>query len=517
MEEAKCGGVKHNLATIPKTVMGLIIFLIIYFLASKQVLATEQYTIYYQNDKDLLGVQEFENGQDLKKIEDFEVSTPKGNVFAGWAVNNLRAQIKKIDYYNGQEKVNFEQNSNDVYLYAVWAPKEYKLTIDPDGGEMLLPKELDEKTQKTNSIYDKLSFSYGEERLFMKTTFISTTTDESKAWLGTYKGQAVNDDNLPIKDGYIFKEWQVISGEGKILDNTINDEDKGIIHNYYFDGNCDGDVIIQAKWEKLPTITVDPNGATMKLAGGEKVTAPHSITFYPENEELRIFAKVGKISGAEISQEKWFGFTRVNGLNVPYKMDYDFVGWKIIEGEGKIVEEKDTEGRCIYLYDCSYKGNVTIQAQWKAKKDENIKVSVKKDAKTIIDVIKIEDKRYIVVEAKSSVQDILNDFETNLENNNLIIKNVRTNEEVLIDGSNEKTDIVIVVKGDLNSDGKVNFRDIIKLNNSRLNKKINDINWNVAEKIAYKTVIEKKVTDVIINLIAFKNILTVNNYRLKIK
>lgn len=469
------------------------------------------------NGNTSLDTQEFVNGQNIKKIEDFGVSSPKGYEFAGWAVSDLHVQLGKTDYSNGQENVNFEQSSKDINLYAVWSPKKFKLTIDPDGGEMLLPKEVDEKTQITNSPFDKLIFSYGEQRLFMKTTFISTTTDKSKAWVGTYKGQAVNGDNLPIKDGYRFKEWKIISGEGKIIDDEVNDNEKGIIHNYYFDGNCEGDVTIQANWEKLPTITVNPNGAEMKLSGGEKVTTPNSISFYPENNELRIFAKVGKISGAENSQEKWFGFTRVNGLNVPYRKDYDFAGWKITEGEGNIVEETDSEGRYVYLYDCSYNGNVTIEAQWKEKEKEPIKIDVKKDAKTIKQTFKIDDKKYVVVEPKSNVQDILSDFETNLEKNSLIIENVKTNEEVTIDGLNEKTNIFIIVKGDLNSDGKLDFNDILKLNNYRLNPNINYKNWSSAEKIAYKTLKNNEITDDVLTTISFVDIININNYRLKLK
>ena len=395
--------------------------------------------------------------------------------------------------------------------------KNFKLTIDPDGGEILLPREVDEKTQKSTEKYDKLTFSFGEQRLFMKTTFVSTTTDESIAWVGTYKGQAVNGDNLPIKDGYKFKEWKIISGQGKITDDAVTDNEKGIIHNYYFDGNCEGDVTIKANWEKLPTITVNPNGAEMKLAGGEKVTRPSSIAFYPGNKELRVFAKVGKISGAEHSQEKWFGFTRVNGLNVPYRKGYDFTGWKITEGDGNIVEETDSEGRYVYFYDCSYNGNVTIEAQWQEKIEEGIKIDVKKDAETIKDVISLEDKKYVVVEPKSSIAGILNDFDTNLEKNILVINAVKTNEEVLIEGSNEKTNIFIIVKGDLNSDGKVNFKDVIKLNNYRLNQSNNEKNWNSAQKLAYKTLSQKEITDYELTKISFKDVITLNNYRIRMK
>ena len=202
---------------------------------------------------------------------------------------------------------------------------------------------------------------------------------------------------------------------------------------------------------------------------------------------------------------------------MPYRKGYDFTGWKITEGDGNIVEETDSEGRYVYLYDCSYNGNVTIEAQWQEKIEEGIKIDVKKDAETIKDVISLEDKKYVVVEPKSSIAGILNDFDTNLEKNILVINAVKTNEEVLIEGSNEKTNIFIIVKGDLNSDGKVNFKDVIKLNNYRLNQSNNEKNWNSAQKLAYKTLSQKEITDYELTKISFKDVITLNNYRIRMK
>ena len=153
------------------------------------------------------------------------------------------------------------------------------ITIDPDGGQMILPKAGDSETQTTIKAYNNLEFTYGTQRLFMKTAYIAKTADKDKAWLGTYQGKAINGDNLMIKDGYKFKEWKIISGEGQIIDEPVDDGENGTIHNYYFDGNYEGDVVIQAQWEALPTITVDPNGAEMTIKKNEKTTQPQTITF----------------------------------------------------------------------------------------------------------------------------------------------------------------------------------------------------------------------------------------------
>lgn len=417
----------------------------------------------------------------------------------------------------------YAQDNNIKFEYL--ENKKFNLTIDPAGGNMLLPKIDDSAATVSREAYNNLQFTYGTQRLFMKTAHTAMTIDPEKAFLGTYSGKAINGDNLMIKDGCKFKQWKIISGEGQIIDEPVEGDENGTIHNYYFDGKCEGDVVIRAEWETLPTITVDPNGADMKLVKDEIITQPQSVTFYYGNKEKRVFAKVGKISGAENSQDKWFCFTRMNDLNIPYREGYTFDGWKITEGTGEITEEQDEDGRYSYYYDCSYNGNVTIQAQWKkvdSEVPEPIKIEIKENPKTIKSISKIGETQYLIVDKNTKAEDILKDLIINSEDFELEIKGAtsneetaKTNQEVAIEGSDEATNMVVIVKGDVDSNGEVSFRDILKLNNYRLNKEQNIGNWNSAEKIAFKSITETDITNEEIDEISFKDVITFNNFRLR--
>ena len=74
----------------------------------------------------------------------------------------------------------------------------------------------------------------------------------------------------------------------------------------------------------------------------------------------------------------------------------------------------------------------------------------------------------------------------------------------------------VLVKGDLNLDGELDFNDILKLNNYRINKKNSQVQWTLEEKILLKVLKKEDLKDVEFGDITFYDVLALNNYRFEI-
>lgn len=134
--------------------------------------------------------------------------------------------------------------------------------------------------------------------------------------------------------------------------------------------------------------------------------------------------------------------------------------------------------------------------------------------------------KYIIAEKDTKVKSILDDIEINLTGCTLVIKDaesrklsdtdlVKTNQSIEIEGSEQKVDMIVIIKGDINSDGKVDFKDISKLNNYRINSNKANSSWSDAEKIAFKSLKSINISETAINKISYSDIAILNNQRLK--
>ena len=77
---------------------------------------------------------------------------------------------------------------------------------------------------------------------------------------------------------------------------------------------------------------------------------------------------------------------------------------------------------------------------------------------------------------------------------------------------NEKSNIIVVVKGDIDSNGNVDLKDIVKLNNYRISK---SISWTNSEKIALKSLRNTGITQTEIEDITYRDVVFLNNYRIR--
>ena len=73
----------------------------------------------------------------------------------------------------------------------------------------------------------------------------------------------------------------------------------------------------------------------------------------------------------------------------------------------------------------------------------------------------------------------------------------------------------LVSNGIANSDGLVDIRDIVKLNNYRINKAESEKNWSNAEKVAFKALSNSNITNTDIAQVVLRDIAILNNCRLK--
>lgn len=154
--------------------------------------------------------------------------------------------------------------------------------------------------------------------------------------------------------------------------------------------------------------------------------------------------------------------------------------------------------------------------------DEGNKLSVKIDTSEescISEVKAVNNKNYIVVPQHTTVKDVLErvSLETEDENISIVVKNLdntatkeetenlKTNENIVLEGTDKVINCVIVVKGDVNSDGEVNLGDIVRMNERRLG---NIDNISEAELIAGD--INGN------NDFDMADLIAINNYRLEI-
>ena len=153
---------------------------------------------------------------------------------------------------------------------------------------------------------------------------------------------------------------------------------------------------------------------------------------------------------------------------------------------------KGSEG---YSATCKICGYEVIQ--------EHLKITSKK--------YKTDDLYISCVQPKTSVMDFKTNIETNgtqidiYDNDNQLISGrakIETGSKVEIKAGEITSHFIIIVNGDANGDGEANFKDLLKINQVRLNKtKINDI-YSVAADV---TCDEK---------IDFKDMVKINKFRL---
>ena len=157
---------------------------------------------------------------------------------------------------------------------------------------------------------------------------------------------------------------------------------------------------------------------------------------------------------------------------------------------------------------------VQLYAQW-------IKIE-RNNQRAIKQIVENKKVTYLVVEKGTTVENLLEDL--SLENFELVIKKgntnlsendmLKTDEKVTTKALEKDLNIVIVVKGDVNSDGGINFYDVLKLNNYRLNKNTEKY-WSESEKLAFKVLKPTTIENTDISQIFFKDIILLNNYRLR--
>ena len=136
------------------------------------------------------------------------------------------------------------------------------------------------------------------------------------------------------------------------------------------------------------------------------------------------------------------------------------------------------------------------------KAEEEIKITSKQ--------YKINDKYILNVQPKTSTKEFkanieTNGLEINLYNNNIILKDsdiVVTGTKLEIKIGNNIKIFIIIVKGDVNEDGKADFKDIITINKARINK----IELEEKHIMAGDVTNDKKID--------FYDIIKINKYRL---
>ena len=269
---------------------------------------------------------------------------------------------------------------------------------------------------------------------------------------GTMSSQTANyDQNINLKEnkfakaGYDFMGWRIgdnnssnIKQPGESVKNLTN-QDKAKVNVY-------------ADWMEITVTKIE-------------VTAPTKIT-YIEGEEL-------ELTGGKI---------------------------KVTYNNNKTENvELTNSGVKITGYDKTKTGQRTITVSYGGKTG-TFKVTVKGFEVTINNNLKhseIDGTTYIITEKGTKVEELLKDIELNTQDYNLIIKDsssknladkdtLKTNQTIAIDGAEKDFKKVVIVRGDLISDGKVDIMDIVKLNNYRNNKKKSEKNWSESEKIAFK-------------------------------
>ena len=180
-------------------------------------------------------------------------------------------------------------------------------------------------------------------------------------------------------------------------------------------------------------------------------------------------------------------------------------------------------------YDKTKVGEQTITVTYEDKK-ATFKVTVRELEITITNdnyqSLEINNTKYIVADKGTTAEALLGNMKLNSTDYNLVIKNsnseivadsdkLKTNQTIELDESNQNFNAVVVIKGDLNSDGIVDLKDLVKLNNYRISKEKTEKQWTSAEKIAFKALKGTEITDENIAQVTFRDIASLNNYRIR--
>lgn len=415
------------------------------------------------------------------------------------------------------------------------------------------------KSDTTNEVLHLDSASTGEPGSYpldgtpIKNVIIQNCTfDNILCGIGShsnYQDESYFGDEIVIRDNvfnnikcyainlFAHKNVEVYNNRaiGGIYEKNIIDTEKrayGFVQTYFTNANIHDNevsnfeyVIVNSnKSSKYEFVTDDEDIVnkfyilTFESNGGTGVMEPQVLEY---GDNLKIaknkFTKVG------YRFEGWIAFN-----NYPESQKYKCYGdWYTQAQIDSNNYQKYTYKDESFVKTLSWwhHSEVIMTAQW-------LEVVTAKDNLNYIEkIIELDGKKYLVAKKGANVGDLLSDLTLNIDENNdstLKIKDkvsseysdnenlLKTDEKIVISGSEEDIGKIIVVKGDLNSDGKVDLKDIAKLNNYRINKEKAEAQWSVAQKIAFKYLKNVDITDTELENISFRDIVSLNNYRIKI-
>lgn len=441
-----------------------------------------------------------------------------GYTLKGW---NTKADGSGKEY-GDEEKIDLlTDNEAVIKLYAQWTPNNYMIKYDANGGIG--------KMEDSNHIYDR--FKRLAENLYTREGYTFNSWNTSPEGEGTsYTDEQLI--NLPIENNSIitlYAQWlpnkYIIqykpngATEGEMeYSEYLYDEVKNLATNSF-----KRKYTVTLKYnlkdkneEKIEVNYIFDSWNTQKDKNGTKFVNEEPVTnLTTKNDEIIVLY-------AQWNKEKIT-------LPAPQSEGYTFDGWykdsnckyKIGDGDSTYIPEED----------------IVLYAKWNKISDEpvdpdepdppieeKIEVKIKENPKSIKRVINIDSVDYAIVNKGTTVENILEDIDINSENYKLIIKDnqlledkdkIKTSSKIELENHEDEFSMIFVVEGDINSDGNVNFKDILKLNNIRISLKEGKSNWSIPEKIAFKCLNGKEVKDSIVKKIEFRNILELNNYRLK--
>lgn len=200
-------------------------------------------------------------------------------IFLGWS-GLSNATFSTTAYLPGST---YTPDANKT-LYAVWG---YKLTINPNGGDMISGSYYDSNNQSVRTIssdpyvvgFTKTS-SYGRDLANFQASYWYRTVNDVKYY------------NIPLRDGYTFNGWTVTSGNGQVVYEAPNTTHLQLFYNdnkycyvrsigtdygvYYYINNetTPSNSTITAQWTaNTYTVTFDANG------GGTPSSTTKTVTY----------------------------------------------------------------------------------------------------------------------------------------------------------------------------------------------------------------------------------------------
>lgn len=404
----------------------------------------------------------------------------------------------------------------EVKLYANWIPDVYEITLDNGGAT----------TEGTTTLYEKYDNGWylDNECTNKMTTSENGITVPEKTYTVEYNYNDATGGNTTESatatytfGGYYTIEGgtgaEVITAEGKIWQENS--------FNTFFDESG----TIYASWGgssiELPTPTKtgyifrgwysDSTFKTKVGNGGENYTPTENVTLYAKWENTQITEIT--LNTDNVKKDYYVG-EELNTAGIVVTAHYN-------DGTEEVV----TEGITYSGFDSSTAGEKQITVSYGGQ-TATYNVTVVQVELTINNhpYVQIDGTIYIIVEKETTVGDLLDDIELNLEGYNLIVEedsekvvdtsNVKTGQNLAIENTNININVVSIVKGDVNSDGEVDFKDIMKFNNYRLYGE-NVANLNDAEKIAFKALKNTTIENATLQEIEFADVVLLNNYRLK--